>query len=145
MEIKPEIGIGELKFGMKLSDVINILGNPDSEKAEKDTEHRIIVVFNKHRLRLTFYENENNRLGYIISSNTNLTYKGVEIMNSNIEFIKNEVFNDIISEWEIEDFGSFISHFEEKYWITLHSEFETVTTFEIGVPYKNEEEYKWPK
>ena len=145
MEIKPEIGIGELKFGMKLSDVINILGNPDSEKAEKDAEHRIIVVFNKHRLRLTFYENENNSLGYIISSNTNLTYNGIEIINSNIDFIKNEVFKDIISEWEIEDYGSFISHFEEKYWITLYSEFETVTSFEIGVPFKNEEEYKWPK
>ena len=35
MEIKPEIGIGDLKFGMKLSDVKKILGKPDSEKAEK--------------------------------------------------------------------------------------------------------------
>jgi len=145
MEIKPEIGIGDLKFGMKLTDVKKILGNPDRERAEKDDEHRIIVVFNKHRLRLTFYENENNRLGYIITSNPNLTYNGNKIINSNIDFIKNEVFRNIISEWEIEDYESFISHFEEKYWLTLHSEFETVTTFELGVPFKNEEEYKWPK
>jgi hypothetical protein len=101
MEIKPKIGIGELKFGMKLSDVIKILGNPDSEKAEKDAEHRIIVVFNKHRLRLTFYENENNKLGYIISSNQNLSYNGINIMNSNIDFIKKEVFGSIINEWEL--------------------------------------------
>ena len=145
MEIKPEIGIGDLKFGMKLSDVKKILGKPDSEKAEKNDEHRIIVIYNKQRLRLTFYENENNRLGYIITSNPNLNYIGINIINSNIDFIKNEVFKNIISDWEIEDFDSFISHFEEKYWLTLHSEFETITTFELGVPYKNEEEYKWPK
>ena len=145
MEIKPEIGIGELKFGMKLSDVEKILGKADSAEAEKDNEHRIIVIYNKQRLRLTFYENEDNRLGYIITSNPNLTYKGNKIINSNIDFIKNEVLEKIITEWEIENYDSFISHFEEKYWLTLHSEFETVTTFELGVPYKNEDEYKWPK
>jgi hypothetical protein len=145
MEIKPEIGIGELKFGMKLAEVIKILGNPDSVKAEKDDEHRIIVVFNKHRLRLTFYENENGKLGYIISSNPNLTYNGINIINSNIDFTKKEVFGKIINKWEIENYESFISHFEEKYWLTLHSEFETVTIFELGVPYKNEEDYKVPK
>jgi hypothetical protein len=145
MEIKPEIGIGELKFGIKLADVEKILGKADSVEPEKDDEHRIIVVYNKQRLRLTFYENENNKLGYIISSNPNLNYNGINIINSNIDFIKNEVFNKIISNWEIEDYDSFISHFEEKYWLTLHSEFETVTTLELGVPYKNEEEYNWPK
>jgi hypothetical protein len=45
----------------------------------------------------------------------------------------------------IEDYESFISHFEQKFWLTLYSEFETVTTFELVVPYGNEEEYKWPK
>ena len=145
MEIKPEIGIGELKFGMKLADVEKILGKADSVAPEKDDEHRIIAVYNKQRLRLTFYENEDNKLGYIITSNANLTYKGNNIINSNIDFIKNEVFQKIITQWEIENYDSFISHFEEKYWLTLHSEFETVTTFEIGVPFVNDEEYKWPK
>ena len=145
MEIKPEIGIGELKFGMKPSDVKNLLGNPDYEKVEQDDENKLNLVYNTERLRLTFYESENNRLGYIITSNSNLTFNGIKIINSKIDYVKNEVFKIIIKKWEIEDYHSFISHFEEKYWLTLHSEFETVTNFEIGVPFGSDEDYKWPK
>ena len=27
----------------------------------------------------------------------------------------------------------------------LDTEFETVTSFELGVPFENDDEYKWPK
>ena len=48
MEIKPEIGIGKLKFGMKQAEVKKILGNPDSEKPDKEDENRILLTYNKH-------------------------------------------------------------------------------------------------
>ena len=145
MEIKPEIGIGELKFGMKKAEVKKILGNPDSEKTDKEDENRIQLVYNKHRIRLTFYTDENNRLGYILTSNPNLSYNGNSIINENIDFIKNEVFKKIINNWEIDDYPSFTAHFNEKYWLNLDTEFETVTSFELGVPFENDDEYKWPK
>lgn len=145
MEIKPEIGIGELKFGMKKAEIIKILGNSDSEKTDKEDENRIQLTYNKHRIRLTFYEDENNKLGYILTSNLNLSYNGTKIMNANIDFIKNEVFKNIINVWEIDEYPSFTAHFNEKFWLNLDSEFETVTSFELGVPFENDDEYKWPK
>jgi len=79
MELKPEIGIGNLKFGMKITEVENILGKPDIERIDKDNENRLILVFNNQKLRLTFYESENRRLGYIETSNPNLTFNGIKI------------------------------------------------------------------
>ncbi|PKG42623.1 hypothetical protein [Psychroflexus sp. MES1-P1E] len=144
MELKPEIGIGNLKFGMKRTEVENILGKPDAERIDKDNENRLILVFNNEKLRLTFYESENKRLGYIETSNSNLTFNGIKILNTNIDFAKKDILGQIMKEWELEEYHSFSTHFNDKYWLTLHSEFETVTNLELGVPFENDEDYKWP-
>jgi len=49
-----------------------------------------------------------------------------------------------MDEWELEEYHSFSTHFNDKYWLTLHSEFESVTNLELGVPFENDEDYKWP-
>ena len=59
-------------------------------------------------------------------------------------FFAKKGFENVIKEWEIEDYHSFTAHFNEKLWLTLHSEFEQVTQLELGVPFKNENEYNWP-
>ncbi len=67
MKINPKIGIDQLIFGMKQKDVIAIYGNPDKEY--KDEESNVILLYDSKKLRLTFYEDENLKLGYMISSN----------------------------------------------------------------------------
>ena len=56
---------------MKQKNVEAIYGKPD--KQFKDEDKNIILVYNKFKWRLTFYEDEDFRLGYIISSNPELT------------------------------------------------------------------------
>ncbi|MFD0992561.1 hypothetical protein [Tenacibaculum geojense] len=129
---------------MKRTEVENILGKPDIERIDKDNENCLILVFNNQKLRLTFYECENSRLGYIETSNPNLTFDGIKILNTNIDFAKTDIFGEMMDEWELEEYHSFSTHFNDKYWLTLNSEFESVTNLELGVPFENEEDYKWP-
>lgn len=144
MEVKPEIGIGELTFGMKRAQVEKILGKPDIEKTDQDHENKLILVFNSTKFRLTYYKNEDNRLGYIETSNPEISFNGIPILGTPIDIAENEVFGEFIEEWTLEEYHTFSTHFNERYWLTLHSEFEVVTQLELGVPFENDEAYKWP-
>lgn len=144
MTLRPSIGIDKLIFGFKESEVKNLLGDPDKIIKDKDSENRIIWTFNKEKTRLTFYENEERKLGYIETSNPNLTLNGFLLINSNIEVVKEKFRKQLINKWEKEEYHSFTTYFNEEFWITLHVEYEEVTNLEIGVPFITEEEYKWP-
>ena len=67
MEIKLKYGIDNLLFGMKEQDVTKILGKPDS--SYKDEDENVVFVYNSRKLRLTFYKEEDYRLGYMTTSN----------------------------------------------------------------------------
>ena len=144
MEIKLEIGIDDIKFGMKKSEVEQILGLPDRARIDEDDENKLMLDYNALNPRLSFYPNEEDKLAYIECSNKNLTFKGEKIIDSNIDFVKMVIFGDVISEWDVSDYRSFTAHFNEKFWFTLQSEYEKVTEIELGVPFENEETYKWP-
>lgn len=144
MKIKPEIGIGSLKFEMKRTEVEDILGKPDTERVDNEKDGCLILVFNDQKMRLTFYEREHQRLGYIESSNPKLNFNDNKILNANIDFVKEDIFGELSTVWELEEYHSFSTHFNDKYWLTLHSEYELVTNLELGVPFENEEDFKWP-
>lgn len=145
MNLKLELGIGKLRFGCKESEVKKFLGNPDEIKKDSDSENRIIWVFNKEKIRLTFYENEERKLGYIETSNPKLALNEFLLINSNIELVKEKFAKERVIGWEKEAYDSFTTYFNEDFWITLHVEYEEVTSLELGVPFLTEEEYKWPK
>jgi hypothetical protein len=145
MKLNIEIGIGKLRFGFKEDEVKEILGNPDEIKKDENSENRIIWVFNKEKIRLTFYKDEERKLGYIETANPNLTLNEFSIINSNIELVKEEFSKEEIFDWEKEEYHSFTTYFNERFWITFHVKYEEVTDLEIGVPFITEEEYKWPK
>ena len=69
MKLNPKNGIDSLLFGMKQQDVTALYGAPD--KKFEDDDNNLIFLYNQHKLRLTFYEDEDFRLGYIITSNEN--------------------------------------------------------------------------
>ena len=82
MKINPKTGIDQLIFGMKQKDVTAIYGNPD--KQYKDEENNVIFLYNDKKLRLTFYEDENLKLGYMISSNPDLELFSEKIIGKQV-------------------------------------------------------------
>ena len=71
MELKPKFGFEQLLFGMKQKDVEKVYGKPDV--VFKDEDGNQIALYFKLKARLTFYEDEDFKLGYCIISNQNLT------------------------------------------------------------------------
>ena len=66
MNINPKNGAGDLLFGMKQQHVVAVYGKPD--KQFNDEDRNIVYLYNKYKMRLTFYEDEEFRLGYIVIS-----------------------------------------------------------------------------
>lgn len=138
MKINPKNGIDKLLFGMKQKDVEALYGKPN--KQFNDEDGNIIYLYNTEKLRLTFYEDENFRLGYLISSNPDLILLDKNVMGRNVEEVKNEL---PFKTWEQEDFDSTENHFNENNWLILQSEFETIVRVEIGAIINDNDEFDW--
>ncbi|WP_395043076.1 hypothetical protein [Flavobacterium sp.] len=138
MKINPKNGIDQLLFGMKQKDVIAIYGNPDKQFVDDD-KNVIFLYYNK-KLRLTFYEDEDYRLGYIISSNTDLVLLDKKVIGRNVIEVKNEL---PFKSWETEDFDSTENHFNESNWLILQSEFDEIIRVEIGAIINDNDQFDW--
>jgi hypothetical protein len=62
MKINLKNGIDQLIFGMKQKDVTAIYGKPD--RNYKDEDDNVIFAYNNLKIRLTFYKEEEFKLGY---------------------------------------------------------------------------------
>lgn len=131
-------GIDKLLFGMKQKDVELIYGQPN--KKFKDDDDNQIYLYNDKKLRLTFYADEDFKLGYIISSNLENTLFDKKIVGKNVEEIKNLL---PFKSWEIEDFDSTENHFNESNWLILQSEYGEIIRIEIGAIIKDNDEFDW--
>ncbi len=129
---------------MSRNEVVEILGEPSRVIIDPSNENDIILEWSDKLLRLTFYQNENDRFGYIRTKNPDLTYNGKKIINSKVDYVKKEVFGDLVKEWEVDDFKFLITHFDIDLWINLDEEYGIVTDFELGVPFLNDIDYDWP-
>lgn len=138
MILNPKNGIDKLLFGMQQKDVEAIYGRPDKEF--KDDDENIIYLYNKEKLRLTFYEDESFKLGYIISSNPELLLLDKKVIGRNCIELKTEL---PFKSWEVEDFDSTENHFNESNWLTLQSEFGIVIRVEIGAIINDNDELEW--
>lgn len=141
MEVKLKFGIDKLLFGMKQGDVKKLYGDPD--KQFKDDDKNIVLVYNQLQLRLTFYDDEDLRLGYIISSNPNLTINDKIVINQTAEVVKKQLAVNKINSWEKEDFDLTENHFNEENWLILQSEFGRIIKVELGAIIKNEDDFDW--
>ena len=143
MEIHLREGIGAVRFGMKREEVEKILGKPDVEKQDSEDENESIWEYNDLKLRLTFYENEGFRLGYIRGSHSNVTLNKQKFIDKKIEKVLGEL-NDELESWEVDDQDLFTAYFNEDNWLSFNVEYQRITDFEMGVPLSNEDEYIWP-
>jgi hypothetical protein len=132
MEIKPNDGIDDVKFGMTELEVMAILGAPDLILSDPDDEEQNTVYqYNRLKLRLTFYTSENNRLLYIRTTHPSAQLKGLTIMDQDIEqFIR--AIDTSKKDWGIEFYFSFNVYFYEDWWLTLHEEYGRITHVEFG-------------
>ena len=141
MKLDPKNGIDQLVFGMKTADVVSVYGLPDKEFI--DDENNKIYLYNALKLRLTFYEDENFKLGYLICTNENLVFLDLKILNAQVNEIKNELIAKGIKQWEVEEFDSIENHFNESNWLTLQSEFNRITRVEIGAIFNDNDEMQF--
>ncbi|MFZ4670744.1 MAG: hypothetical protein ACOYLT_01905 [Flavobacterium sp.] len=138
MKINPKNGVDQLLFGMNQNNVQAIYGKPS--KQFKDDDGNEIYLYFKEKLRLTFYEDEAFRLGYIITSNEEATLLDKKIIGKNVAVIKSELPFKL---WEQEGFDSTENHFNESNWLILQSEFGVVIRVEIGAIIKDNDEFDW--
>ena len=140
MKIIPKSGVDQLLFGMKRPHVEKIYGKPSREFIDDD--QNIIWLYDTQRFRLTFYEDEDFRFGYIIASNPELELGGQNVIGTHAETLKQNLQKHFKA-WESETFDMTENHFNEENWLILQSEFGVVTKVELGVVAKNLDDFDW--
>ncbi len=141
MKINLKSGIEQLLFGMKQNDVTAIYGKPD--RNYKDEDDNVILVYNKLKMRLTFYQEEELRLGYIVASSPKSELFGNLIIDKPIASVKKELAAKGITKFTQEEFDTFENYFNEENWFILQTEFEEVVKFEIGAIINQKDEFDW--
>ncbi|MGG7034310.1 MAG: hypothetical protein ACI7YS_03840 [Flavobacterium sp.] len=137
MKINLTTGIDKLIFGMKQNDVTAIYGKPD--RNYKDEDENVILVYNKLKMRLTFYVEEDLKLGFIVTSNPDLELFGKKIIGQNIETVKKDLVSQKITKFEQEEFDTFENYFNEDNWIIFQTEYNEIVKIEVGATIKNDE------
>jgi hypothetical protein len=141
MKINPKNGIDKLLFGMKQNDVIALYGKPN--RNYKDEDENVIFAYNNLKMRLTFYQEEDFRLGYIVASSPKLELFGNKIIGENSNDAKKELATKGIVKFSLEDFDTFENYFNEENWFILQTEFDEVVKFEIGAIINAKDEFDW--
>ncbi|MFM1753847.1 MAG: hypothetical protein RLZZ236_786 [Bacteroidota bacterium] len=141
MKINLKHGIDKLLFGMKQKDVEAIYGKPD--RNYKDEDDNQILVYNTLKSRLTFYQEEDFKLGYIVASGSDLELFGNTIIGKKIAEVKKDLTAKNITKFTQEEFDTFENYFNEENWIIFQTEFEEVVKFEIGAIINAKDEFDW--
>lgn len=141
MTIYPKNGVEKLLFGMKQTDVTGLYDQPD--KTFKDDENNIIYVYNALKLRLTFYADEDFRLGYMITSHPDADLLGIKVIGLSANEVIKQLPSKQFAEWEKEDFDLAENHFNEANWMILQTEFGVVNKVELGAIINDADEFVW--
>lgn len=142
MKINLKNGIDKLLFGMLQKDVVAIYGKPT--KSYKDEEENVILLYNDQKFRLTFYVEEGLKLGYIVSSNENLTLDNQKIIGKTMDAVKKDLAPKGLKTWEEESFDTYENYFNEDFWMIVQTEFGYAVKVELGaIIVKDEFEWKF--
>lgn len=141
MKIIPKSGYEKLLFGMQQQDVTALYGKP--QLVFEDEDNNSIALYYDLKVRLTFYEDEDFRLGYLIISHPEAVlydHKVIGIpVTTIVELLKKKGFTN----WEKEQYDSTINFFNEDFWLILQTEYDEVVKVEIGAVIKNQDEFDW--
>jgi len=141
MKINLKSGIADLKFGMKEKDVKALYGEPSHQF--KDDENNTIYLYNDKKLRLTFYADEDVKLGYIIATHPDLELFSTKVINHKWAPLKTILLDKGIKSFENETFDSEEHFFNEDNWVIFRVEFGEVIRIEVGAAINNKDEFDW--
>ncbi|MFC4815614.1 MULTISPECIES: hypothetical protein [unclassified Flavobacterium] len=142
MKINPKTGIDQLIFGMKQKDVKALYGNPDQQYEDEDSN--IIYLYNDKKMRLTFYEDEDFRFGYVITSHPDAELFSEKIIGKPWQEIEKLLNDKNIKSLEKENFDSVDNYFNESNWMIFQVEYNEVIRFELGAVFNEKaDEFDW--
>lgn len=141
MKINLKNGIEKLIFGMKQKDVSALYGKPD--RNYKDEDDNVIFAYNSLKIRLTFYQEEEFKLGYMVASSPDLDLYGNKVIGRKISDVKKELAQKGITKFTQEEFDTFENYFNEENWIIFQTEYGEVVKFEIGAIINQKDEFDW--
>lgn len=138
MKIQLKSGVDKLLFGMKEKDVTAIYGEPD--RNYKDEDKNIIYLYNTQKLRLTFYADEDFRLGYIIASHPELELFGKQVIGMSWGEVEKA---SSVKKFEKETIDTVENYFNEDNWVLFQVEFGEVIKVEVGAIINSKDEFDW--
>ncbi len=142
MEIKLKYGIDNLLFGMKEQDVIKILGKPDS--SYKDEDENVVFIYNSRKLRLTFYKEEDFRLGYMTTSNSMVKLFNTSLIGKNWSEVYLILEKNKVKYFESDTTEGILSYFNEENWLFFHLDYNEIVKIELGAVFKEkEDDFDW--
>jgi hypothetical protein len=141
MKINLKTGIDSLVFGMKEKDVKALCGEPSRQY--KDEDKNTIYLYNDKKLRLTFYQDEDYRLGYVVASHPQLQLGGTAVIGAKWNELSEAIKNNGLNAFEKEEFDSVDNYFNEGNWIIFQVEFGQVVKVELGATINNNDEFDW--
>ncbi|MBC5834778.1 hypothetical protein G6N05_09935 [Flavobacterium sp. F372] len=141
MEIKLKNGIDRLEFGMTPKYVEALYGKPS--KTFKDDEDNTIYVYNKERMKLTFYVEEDLKLGYISTSNPEITLFGSKVISTPWDVVNGDLAINKITDFEKDSEEGVDSYFNEANWLFLQVDYDEVVEIEIGAIINDNDEFEW--
>ncbi|WP_294823313.1 hypothetical protein [uncultured Flavobacterium sp.] len=141
MKIELKNGIGKLLFGMKESDVKSIYGEPD--RKYRDEDKNAIYLYNDKKLRLTFYQDEDMRLGYIITSSPDAELFERKVIGAGWGQLLPDLQGKGMKSFENENFDTVDNYFNEANWVIFQVEFGDVIRVEVGAIINAKDEFDW--
>ena len=142
MEIKLKYGIDNLLFGMKEQDVIKILGKPDS--SYKDEDENVVFIYNSRKLRLTFYKEEDFKLGYMTTSNSMVKLFNTSLIGKNWSEVYPILEKNKVKYFESDTSEGILSYFNEENWLFFHLDYNEIVKIELGAVFKEkEDDFDW--
>lgn len=141
MEIKLQHGLDRLVFGMTQKYVETLYGKPN--RTIKDDEDNIIYVYNNEKMKLTFYADEDFRLGYITSTNPDLQLFNSKIINTDWDIVQGNLAIQKIVKFDQHEEDGVQIYFNEENWLMLYVDYNEVVKVEIGAIINNKDEFDW--
>lgn len=141
MKIIPKSGYEKLLFGMQQQDVTALYGKP--QLVFEDEDNNSIALYYDLKVRLTFYEDEDFRLGYLIISHPEAVLYDHKVIGTPVTTIVELLKKKGFTNWEKEQYDSTINFFNEDFWLILQTEYDEVVKVEIGAVIKNQDEFDW--
>ena len=126
---------------MLQKDVEAIYGKPS--KSFKDEDDNTIYQYNELKLRLTFYKDENFKLGYVVGSSQELVILDKKVIGRPVADVQKELNTKDFAKWEKEEFDTLENYFNEPNWMILQTEFDDVVKVEVGAIINEKDEFEW--